>query len=71
MTLIICRNWGVFMRTITFEWTGNLYLSMRQEPVGTMKYVWWYATLMLVIAIVPYTEEVFRCWRARLRQPSA
>jgi hypothetical protein len=71
MTLIICRNWGAFMHTITFEWTGNLHLSMRQEPVGTMRFVWWYATLMLVTAILPYTEEVFRCWRARQRRASA
>ena len=70
MTLIICRNWGAFTRTITFEWTGDLYLRMRPEPVGTMSYVWWYAVLMLFTAILPYTEEVWRCWRARLRHAS-
>ncbi len=70
MTLIICRNWGAFIRTIRFEWTGDLYLIIRPEPVGTMRYVEWYAVLMLFTAILPYTEEVWRCWRARLRSVS-
>jgi hypothetical protein len=30
-----------------------------------MRFVMWYAALMLVIAIVPYTEELIRCWRVR------
>ena len=61
MTLIICRNWIAFIRTITLDWSGDLTLRMRPEPVGTMRYLWWYAALMLVIAIIPYTEEVIRC----------
>ncbi len=65
LTLIICRNWSMFLRTITFQWADGLTLTPRLEPVGTMGYVWWYATLMLVIAIVPYTEELIRCWRVR------
>lgn len=31
-------------------------------------YVWWYATLMLVVAVIPYTEELIRCWRYQRRQ---
>ena len=65
LTLIICRNWSTFLRTITFLWADGLTLTLRLEPVGTMRYVWWYAALMLVIAIVPYTEELIRCWRVR------
>jgi len=68
MTLIICRNWDAFIRTITFQWTGHLQISMRSEPVGTVSYVWWYAVFMLVVAIIPYTEEVVRCFRAQRRQ---
>ena len=64
-TLVICRNWEAFLRTITLRWHGELYLSFRPEPVGTLRYVWWYATIMLIIAIIPYTEELIRCWRAR------
>ena len=67
LTLIACRNWDQFVRTITFQWSGDLQLTWRPEPLGTTTYVWWYATLMLVVAVIPYTEELIRCWMCRNR----
>ena len=67
LTLIACRNWDQFVRTITFQWSGDLQLTWRPEPLGTTTYVWWYATLMLVVAVIPYTEELIRCWMGRNR----
>lgn len=63
MTLIICRNWPVFVDTITLNWAGSLSLVLRPEPLGTNAYVRWYAFLMLIVAVIPYTEELIRCWR--------
>ena len=71
MTLFICRNWEVFVRTITFQWRGDLTLVARPEPVGSMRYVLWYATFMFVVAVIPYTEEVIRCWRYRRKHQTA
>ena len=67
LTLIACRNWDQFIRTITFQWSEDLQLAWRPEPLGTATYVWWYATLMLVVAVIPYTEELIRCWKFRNR----
>jgi len=65
MTLIACLRWDAFINTITLNWSGRLHLTFRPEPVGSMSYVFWYAGFMLVVAIIPYTEEIIRCLRAR------
>ena len=72
MSLIICRNWNVFMDVLTMSWGGQMEYVWRPQAVGGMGYIWWYTTFMLVFAGVPYTEELVRCWRAaRLRQADA
>lgn len=69
LSLAICRNWESFLKTITFQWQGELSLVFRDEPLGTNAYVAWYATLMLVVAVIPYTEELIRCVRYARKHP--
>jgi hypothetical protein len=72
MSLIICRNWAVFIDLLTMSWSGQMEYVWRQQAVGSMAYIWWYTTFMLVFAGIPYTEELVRCWRAaRVRQADA
>ena len=63
LSLTICRNWQTFLDTISFRWSGQLNFVLREEPLGTSTYVAWYAFLMLVVAVIPYTEELIRCVR--------
>ena len=63
LALVVCRNWSAFISTITFDWSGKIYLQLRSEPLGSAKYVMTYAVFMIVVAILPYVEEVYRCWR--------
>ena len=65
LTLVACRNWDQFIRTITLQWSGELHLTWRPEPLGTTSYVWWYATFMLSAAVIPYSELLIRCWMFR------
>ncbi len=57
---------------LTMSWSGQMEYVWRQQAVGSMAYIWWYTTFMLVFAGIPYTEELVRCWRAaRVRQADA
>jgi len=63
LALVICRNWAAFINTITLKWSGEIYIQLRPEPLGSANYVMTYAAFMIVVAILPYVEEVHRCWK--------
>ena len=63
MTLLICRNWSAFLDTITFQWGGSFGLTLREEPLGASHYWLYYAIFMFIAALLPYAEELIRCWR--------
>lgn len=71
LALLVCRNWGAFVRLVTLNWSGDMVLIPRAEPVGTMKFVLWYAGLVFAAGILPYAEEILRCWLYQRRQKSA
>ena len=49
--------------TITFKWGGSFGFTLREQPLGAGNYWVYYAIFMFVAAILPYTEELIRCWR--------
>ncbi|MBL91409.1 MAG: diguanylate cyclase [Myxococcales bacterium] len=62
--LIMVRKWDVVTKMISFEWAGQFGLEFRAEPIGgTPYYLPYYLSFMLVICILPYFEEMWRCYR--------
>jgi hypothetical protein len=68
IALIGVRNPDTVIKTFTFDWAGEMVLLLRSEPVGGGAYLPWYVCFMGVICLLPYTEEVFRCWRVSLQK---
>jgi hypothetical protein len=68
IALIGVRNPDTVIKTVTFDWAGEMALLLRSEPVGGGAYLPWYVGFMGVICLLPYTEEVFRCWGVALRK---
>lgn len=62
--LIICINWPAFVDLITFNWGGHLQLVLKAEPLQK-SYIAAYVGLMLFADIIPFVEELYRCWRHR------
>ena len=68
IALIGVRNPDTVIKTFTFDWGGEMALLLRSEPVGGSAYLPWYVGFMGIICLLPYTEEVFRCWGVKLRK---
>lgn len=68
IALIGVRNPETLLKTFTFDWAGELELRLYAEPVGGSGYLPWYLAFMGIICIIPYTEELLRCWLARARK---
>lgn len=62
--LIVCINWQAFVDLITLNWAGQMNLTLRDKPLDQM-YIAGYVALMLFADVLPYTEELLRCWRAK------
>jgi len=63
LTLVIAYNWPIFLDLVQFKWAGSMSIGFRDDPVGPDNYMKWYASFMLIWAVVPYTEELIRCLR--------
>ena len=63
LTLVIAYNWPIFLDLVQFKWAGSMSIGFRDDPVGPDNYMKWYASFMLIWAVVPYTEELLRCLR--------
>ena len=48
---------------LQFNWVGKMSFSFRRDPVGPNNYILWYASFMMFVAIIAYTEELIRCIR--------
>lgn len=65
IALIGVRNPETVIKTFTFDWAGEMGMTLRTEPVGGGAYLIWYVGFMGVVCLLPYTEEIFRCLRVR------
>ena len=63
LSVVFAYNWPTFIDLIQFNWAGGMSLAFRQDPVGPDNYMKWYASFMLIWAVIPYTEELIRCMR--------
>ncbi|MBU2872272.1 diguanylate cyclase [Colwellia sp. E2M01] len=68
LTSIIIVNWDHFLQLITFDWAGNMSLTLLDEPHATPGYLTYYLLFMAVLCIFPYTEENIRCLKAYLKK---
>lgn len=67
--LILVRKWDVVLKLINFEWAGQFALEIRGEPIGgTPYYLPYYLSFMIAICVVPYFEELWRCYRYQKQQ---
>lgn len=62
VALLICINWDAFVDLITLQWAGHMGLHLREQGINS-HYIMAYVALLLFIDIIPYIEELFRCWR--------
>ena len=67
--LILVRKWDVVLKLINFEWAGQFALEFRGEPIGgTPYYLPYYLSFMIAICVIPYIEELWRCYRYQKQQ---
>ena len=70
--LIVVRRWDTFIKMITLDWSGEMSLVLRSEPIGgTPYYLPYYLTFALCVGVVPYVEENIRCWLYQRRRRKA
>jgi hypothetical protein len=62
VALVVLLHWPDFLDLITLHWAGSLTLTTRPPPGGA-GYIPAYFGLMMALGIVPYAEEMWRCWR--------
>ncbi len=64
VALIICINWNAFVDLISLNW-GSEHLGLYYKPHAgvTTYYVAGYVGLMLIADILPYLEEILRCYQ--------
>jgi hypothetical protein len=66
--LIVVRRWETFVKMITFDWSGEMGLVLRAEPIGgTPYYLPYYLGFAFCVGVLPYVEENIRCWRYQRR----
>lgn len=63
--LMALLNWQAFAATISLDWSAQLSLAPRAEPVGPRGYLGWYFATVFALGLLPYGEELRRCLRAR------
>lgn len=63
LMLVLAFNWTTVLDLVQFNWSGKMGFSLREDPVGPNNYMLWYASFMMFLAIIPYTEELIRCIR--------
>ena len=70
--LILVRKWDVVLKLINLEWAGQFALRARSEPIGgTPYYLPYYLSFMIAICVIPYFEELWRCYRYQKQQESS
>jgi hypothetical protein len=68
ISLIVVRRWDTFIKMITLDWSGEMSLVLRQEPIGgTPYYLPYYLAFAFCIGVIPYIEENIRCWNYHRR----
>lgn len=70
VALIICINWPAFVDFITFNWAGNMSLTLKKNPLNT-GYIATYFFTLIVLDVIPYIEEFIRCYRYRKANPGS
>jgi hypothetical protein len=68
VALIVCINWSAFVDLITFNWAGNMGLAWKPLPLDA-KYVTGYFVTLLVLDVIPFIEELARCYLYQKRKP--
>ena len=63
LMLVLAFNWTTVLDLLQFNWAGKMGFSLREDPVGPNNYMLSYASFMMFLAIIPYTEELIRCIR--------
>lgn len=65
---IVLINWEHFIKLITFEWQGELTLTLLSNPHASPAYLNYYLTFMAIVCVFPYMEENIRCARAHFKR---
>ncbi len=65
---IVIINWPVFLDLVSFNWGGNMGLTLLDSPPGGARYLPIYLAFMSVLCVFPYIEENLRCLRVYLNE---
>jgi hypothetical protein len=70
--LVVCRNWGAFIKLVTLDWAGQMTLELRDAPIGTeigdRTFIARYFVFVIFCGLLPFAEELWRCWRYQRKQ---
>jgi hypothetical protein len=64
LLLIVVINWGVVVKMLTLDWSGQFALMPTGSTQITPVYRRVYLVFMAVFCVFPYVEENIRCLRA-------
>ncbi len=67
LALIGVVNHDIVLKLLSLDWVGEMGLEVRDIPAGGRHYLTWYLGFMGIICVVPYTEELARCYRVARR----
>lgn len=62
MAMLVILRWDMFLNLITLKWAGHLSLTLNPQDAG---YILAYQLVVMALGLLPYTEELIRCWRHR------
>ena len=65
---IIVINWPQFLNLVNLNLAGNMGIELIETPHGSPTYAPSYAIFMLLICVIPYLEENYRCLKAELKR---
>ena len=68
LLLIIVINYPVFIKLVSFNWQGEVYLQRMPYAHGSEHYLHYDLSVMAMVCVLPYLEENLRCLIAALKR---
>lgn len=64
VALTVMLRWETFIKMITLDWSGEMSLVLRSHAIGHQPmFVPYYLGFMCCVCVIPYIEELYRCYR--------
>jgi hypothetical protein len=71
LALIGVINRDMVLKLVSLDWAGEMSFEIRDIPAGGQNYLPYYLSFMGVLCVIPYTEELLRCYFVAKRNRNA